>query len=365
MHSEISGEPGLLLFLETDAGMETFLGIEYSTWWFLIIGATVTGYAILDGFDLGVGALHLFLRSEEHRRISINAIGPVWDGNEVWLVITGGALFAGFPPLYAELLSAFYIPIILFLVMLIFRAVSIEFRSKEPMAWWRKFWDVMFSSSSIILSLALGMVLGNVLQGIPINAQGEYVTSAGFSFINPFSLIVAFTTLSLFMMHGALYLVMKTEGRLFAQLTIITKNSARAFEFFFLILTLYTLLYVPHLIEKLQANPWLFVIPVFMAVAVMNITRQTSKRNYGLAFVSSAVVISLLLIVVSTGLYPTLLYSSLEPGFSLTVANASASEKSLGIMLIIAAIATPLVAAYTGFVFWTFRGKVKMDEHSY
>ncbi len=143
--------------------METFLGIDYATWWFLVIGAVFTGYAILDGFDLGAGSLHLFFNKEQSRRIALNAIGPIWDGNEVWLVIGGGALFAGFPKVYASVFSAFYVPFMLFLCMLIFRAVSIEFRSKEPMLWWRKMWDISYAASSTLISFLLGVVLGNIL----------------------------------------------------------------------------------------------------------------------------------------------------------------------------------------------------------
>src|SRR6187402_3658990 len=132
--------------------METFAGIDYPTWWFLLIGAVFTGYAILDGFDLGAGALHLFLKKEESRRIALNAIGPVWDGNEVWLVIGGGALFAGFPVAYAAIFSAFYVPFMVFLVGLIFRGVAIEFRSKEPGQLWRKTWDIVYCAASIIIS---------------------------------------------------------------------------------------------------------------------------------------------------------------------------------------------------------------------
>ena len=132
--------------------MTTFLGIDYPTLWFLLVGAVFSGYAILDGFDLGAGAWHLFFRKEQSRRIALNAVGPVWDGNEVWLVIGGGALFAGFPHVYATLFSAMYIPFMLFLLFLILRAISIEFRSKEPMAWWRQTWDVTYSVASIMLA---------------------------------------------------------------------------------------------------------------------------------------------------------------------------------------------------------------------
>ncbi|MCB0662458.1 MAG: cytochrome d ubiquinol oxidase subunit II, partial [Saprospiraceae bacterium] len=131
--------------------MSTFLGIDYNTWWFLLVGGVFSGYAILDGFDLGAGAWHLFFKKEKSRRIALNAVGPVWDGNEVWLVIAGGALFAGFPEVYATMFSAMYIPFMLFLAFLIFRAVSIEFRSKEEMAWWRKTWDISYSVASIML----------------------------------------------------------------------------------------------------------------------------------------------------------------------------------------------------------------------
>lgn len=345
--------------------MHYFLGLDYATWWFLIVGATITGYAILDGFDLGVGALHLLFKEEESRRIALNAIGPVWDGNEVWLVITGGALFAGFPPVYATLFSAFYIPFMLFLVMLIFRAISIEFRSKEPMAWWRKTWDISFCISSIVLALALGLVLGNVLQGIPIDADSEFVRTPDFYFINPFAVLVALTTLALFMMHGALYLIMKTEGKLYDKLKHVTRSTTIFFSLSYILLTLYTLLYVPHLSDSIKEKSWLFFIPVGVVFAIANITRQVAKQKYFFAFMSSTVVISLLLILVAIELYPNLLYSTLDTSNSMTVHNSSASTKSLGFLLVIAAIATPLVTAYTMFVFWTFRGKVALDEHSY
>lgn len=344
--------------------METFLGIDYATWWFLVVGASFTGYAILDGFDLGAGAVHLFLKKEESRRIAINAIGPVWDGNEVWLVIGGGALFAGFPKVYATVFSAFYIPFMLFLVMLIFRAISIEFRSKEPMLWWRKMWDVSYCVSSILISLSLGIVLGNVLQGLPINRNGDF-TGNTLYFINPFSLLVGITTLALFMMHGAIYLVMKTEKRLYTKLTIIVHNATIFFVICSLLLSMYTLLYIPHLTEAIRQNTWLFGIPVLMVLAVANITRRISQQRYRKAFFSSSVVISLLLILVAVELYPAIVISTLDPAFNLTVANASASAKSLEVLLIVAAIGIPLVAVYTGFVFWTFKGKVKLDEMSY
>lgn len=344
--------------------MATLLTVDYPTLWFLVIGAVFTGYAILDGFDLGAGAIHLFLKKEESRRIAINAIGPVWDGNEVWLVIGGGALFAGFPKVYAAVFSAFYIPFMVFLVALIFRAISIEFRSKEPMHWWRRLWDWSYCLSSCLIALALGLVLGNILQGLPLDANGNF-KGDWTSFLNPYAGMVAITTLALFMMHGAIYLVMKTEKRLYTKLTILVKNSTIFFVISMLLLSFYTLLYQAHLTERIKENTWMFMIPVLMVFAVANIARRISQQRYRQAFLSSSVVISLLLVIVAVELYPNMVISTLNPAYSLTVTNSASSEKSLGIMLVFAAIGVPLVAIYTGFVFWTFKGKVKLDEMSY
>jgi cytochrome d ubiquinol oxidase subunit II len=344
--------------------MQTFAGIDYNTWWFLVIGAVFTGYAILDGFDLGAGALHLFFNKETSRRIVLNAIGPVWDGNEVWLVIGGGALFAGFPEVYASLLAAFYTPFMIFLVALIFRAVSIEFRSKEQMAWWRKMWDISYCLSSALLAFLLGLILGNVALGINLDSDHIY-RGLTTQFINPYAIMVGITTLSLFMMHGAIYLVMKTEDRLYAKLTIIVRRTTIFFVISFVLTSFYTLLYIPHLVDNIHNNPGMFVLPVIMVLAIANITRTVAKRRYFRAFLSSAVVISVALIIVSIELYPTILFSPAAPANSLTVYNAASSQKTLGIMLLVAAIGVPLVAAYTTFVFWTFKGKVTLDETSY
>lgn len=344
--------------------METFLGIDYPTWWFLVVGATFTGYAILDGFDLGAGALHLFFNKEESRRVVLNAIGPIWDGNEVWLVIGGGTLFAGFPEVYASAFAAFYIPFMIFLVALIFRAISIEFRGKEPMLWWRRMWDVSYCLSSALLAFLLGVVVGNIAGGIPLDERHIYRGSF-LDFLNPYALMVGVTTLALFMMHGAIYLVMKTENRLYAKLTIIVRRTTIFFVLSFVITSFYTLLYIPHLADQIRKSPGMFILPLIMTFAIANITRQIAKRKYLFAFLSSAIVISMALILLAMELYPTIIYSSGDSSNSLTVYNAASSEKTLGIMLIVAAIGIPLVAAYTTFVFWTFKGKVKLDESSY
>lgn len=341
-----------------------FLGIDYPTWWFLVVGGLFSGYAILDGFDLGAGALHLFLKKEESRRIALNAIGPVWDGNEVWLVIGGGALFAGFPVVYASMFSGMYIPFMLFLFALIFRAISIEFRSKEPMKWWRQMWDVSYSVSSILLAFLLGVVLGNVLQGIALGENFEF-QGHWLEFLNPYALMVGVTTVALFAMHGAIYLTMKTEGRLFAKVTLLLKRAIIFFVVSFSIITLYTLIYIPHLSDDFKQSPALFIVPLLAFLSIANVPRLAAKRKYRRAFISSSITVALLLVLVAIELYPVMVISTIDPQYNLTVYNAASSEKSLKIMLIMAAIGTPMVAAYTAFVFWTFRGKVKLDETSY
>jgi cytochrome bd ubiquinol oxidase subunit II len=344
--------------------METFLGIDYNVWWFLVFGAVISGYAILDGFDLGAGALHLFLKKEESRRIALNAIGPVWDGNEVWLVIGGGALFAGFPVAYAAIFSAFYVPFMIFMVGLIFRAISIEFRSKEQMSWWRKTWDISYCVANIVIALSLGLMLGNVALGIPLNAQNEF-EGDWLSFFNPFSILIAITTLALFMMHGAIYLGMKTENRLFTKLTILAKNFTIFFVLSFILSTLYTLLYIPHLSDKMRSSPLFFALPIIMVLAIANIPRNLNKQNYRLAFLSSSITIASLLMMVAIEVFPYLVYSTGNQANSITINNGASSQQTMKILLIIALIGTPLVALYTSFVFWTFKGKVKLDEMSY
>jgi cytochrome bd ubiquinol oxidase subunit II len=344
--------------------MATFLGIDYPTWWFLVIGALFSGYAILDGFDLGVGAWHLFLKEENSRRIALNAVGPVWDGNEVWLVIGGGAMFAGFPVLYASLFSGMYIPFMLFLAFLIFRAISIEFRSKETMKWWTRLWDVSYCISSIMLAILLGVVLGNILKGIAIGPRYEF-TGHWFEFLNPYALMVGVTTLALFMMHGAIYLAMKTEGRVFKKVSELLRNAIIFFVVCYVIVTMYTLIFIPQLSDRLRQNPGLFIVPLLAFLSIANVPRLVTKGKFVMAFIFSSLTVSLLLILVAIELYPVLVVSTLNQQYNITIYNAASSDKSLGIMLVICAIGAPLVITYTIFVYRTFWGKVKMDETSY
>ncbi|MDX2414575.1 MAG: cytochrome d ubiquinol oxidase subunit II [Bacteroidales bacterium] len=344
--------------------MQTFLGIDYPTLWFLVVGGLFSGYAILDGFDLGAGAWHLFFKDDRSRRIALNAVGPVWDGNEVWLVIGGGALFAGFPEAYATLFSSMYIPFILFLGFIIFRAVSIEFRSKEEMKWWRKTWDISYGVSSAMLALLLGVVLGNVLIGISMDEHFVY-TGHWLQFLNPYALTVGLTSLALFMVHGAIYLSMKTEGVLFEQISGLLKKAIMVFVALFIIVTLISLIWFPHLTDRFAETPLLLIVPLLAFLSIANVPRLASKGLYLRSFVFSSLAVSFLLILVAIELYPVIILDSGDMLHSLTVYNAASSEKSLGIMLTMAAIGMPLVISYTTFVYRTFWGKVKLDENSY
>jgi cytochrome d ubiquinol oxidase subunit II len=232
------------------------------------------------------------------------------------------------------------------------------------MLWWRKMWDVTYSVSCIVIALSLGLMLGNVVGGIPLNAEKEF-EGGWLKFFNPFALMVAVTTLALFMTHGAIYLGMKTESRLFAKIHLLTNNFTIFFVVSFVITSLYTLLYMPHLSDFFKGNPGYFVLPVMMTIAIANIPRQVKKGHFRFAFISSSVTIALLLIMVAREVFPYMLYSPPEPLNSITVYNGASSLKTLRILLVIALIGTPLVGIYTSFVFWTFKGKVKLDETSY
>ncbi|AZQ65213.1 cytochrome d ubiquinol oxidase subunit II [Flammeovirga pectinis] len=345
--------------------METILGLDYPTLWFLVVGALFSGYGILDGFDLGAGAMHLFIRSDKNRRIALNAVGPVWDGNEVWLVIGGGTLFAGFPIFYATLFSAMYIPFMLFIFFIILRAISIEFRSKEEMKWWRNLWDFTYTLSSGMIAFLLGVVLGNVLQGFPLDEHFEAINPHLTMFLNPYAIIVGFTTLTLMMMHGAIYLSLKTEGKLFDHVVLMLEKCMIAFIIMYTIMSLYTLIFFPHLAERFKEYPVLFILPVLAVLSIANIPRLAKKQKYLSAFIFSSITFSLLLILVAVQLYPSLLIATNNPENTITIYNAAASQKALGIMLTIAAIGTPLVLTYTFIVYKVFWGKVKLDEHSY
>ena len=340
------------------------MNFDLNTIWFILVGVLFTGYAMLDGFDLGVGALHLFVKKDEERRVLLNAIGPVWDGNEVWLVTGGGALFAAFPDVYATVFSGFYLAFYLLLASLIFRAVAIEFRSKQPMRWWRQTWDISFSAGSIFSSLLLGVALGNLAWGIPIDEHGEFAGTF-LGLLMPYPLLVGVTTVALFMMHGAIYGVLKTEGPLHDQLRGWAMNAIIFFVICAATTSMATLLYVPHMADRVRANPWLFSIVLVNMLAIADIPREFHHNRDWRAFLSSCLAMITLMLLFGLNLFPNLVYSRPHPENSLNIYNAASSPKTLGIMLVIAVIGVPIVIAYTGCIYWIFRGKVKIDRMSY
>ncbi len=338
---------------------------DLPTAWFILIGVLLTGYAILDGFDLGAGALHLFAKTDKDRRIILNAIGPVWDGNEVWLLVGGGALFAAFPDVYATAFSGFYTAFMLVLAGIIFRAVAIEFRSKENSAKWRKFWDYAFAIASILLPILMGVALGNLILGVPIDANKEYAGSFWTLLSHPLPILLGVTTLTMFMLHGGIYLVLKTEGELQEQMKGLVKKVMWGYFVSFALVTVATFIWAPHMAKKLQEMPILFVLPVLNILALANVPREMHFKREFLAFLSSCFSIVANLALFGIGMFPNMLPASNDPANSLTIMNTAASQASLTVMMTIAIIGVPFVLAYTAAIYWVFRGKVDTTHLHY
>lgn len=332
--------------------------------WFILIGVLLAGYAILDGFDLGVGALHLLTKNDYDRRLMINSIGPVWDGNEVWLVTGGGALFAAFPDVYATLASGFYMAVFLLLFGLIFRAIAIEFRSKQPMEWWRSIWDVAFCVSSTLVAFLFGVVVGNLIWGIPLGADKEFAGTF-WGLLHPYALLIGLTTVAVCMMHGSIYVVLKTEGRLQKQAENWVRNCIIFFVIMYVLSTMATLLYIPSMADRIREFPVLFAVPTLNLLAIANIPREIYHKRPSRAFLSSSVSIIALMFLFGLGIFPNMVLSNPHPEYSLTIYNAASSQMTLKNMFIIALCGMPFVIAYTACIYWVFRGKVKLNDMSY
>jgi cytochrome d ubiquinol oxidase subunit II len=329
---------------------------ELQVTWFFLIGILLAGYAILDGFDLGVGFWHLFAGKDEERRILLRAIGPVWDGNEVWLLTAGGALFAAFPPVYASVFSGFYLALVLVLLGLIFRVVSIEFRSQLQDPGWRSRWDLAFSLGSILPSILFGVALGNLVRGLPLNESGDYI-GGFFALLNPYSLLVGVTGLAMFATHGALYLVLKTEGGLQG------KARAWASRAWIVYLPLFLLSATWSLVAYQEGSILLPLAASLIAVlAIVGIEVFNRAGAGGRAFLASAVSIAALFGAVGSTIFPNLVRASNGASLSLSIFNASASQNSLTILLFIALLGMPVVLGYTIFIYWTFAGPVRAED---
>jgi cytochrome d ubiquinol oxidase subunit II len=343
--------------------------MDLNVLWFLLLGVLLGGYAILDGFDFGVGILSPLARTDREKRIVINSIGPIWDGNEVWLVTFGGAMFAAFPEVYATVFSGYYVAFMLVLLALILRAVSLEFRSKRDGAAWRRLWDWGFFGSSALAAVLFGVAVGSLLVGIPIDERGIYA-GGFFDIVFPesqpfFPVLVGLLTAAMFTMHGAIYLTLKTAGELEARVRRWIWHSFGTFLVLYILTTIFALATVPQALENFRHFPWAWGIVVLSVLAIGNIPRAVFLGKGAQAFLSSALVILCLVALLGVALFPNLVASSLAAGNSLTVYNAASSQKTLGIMAIIAALGMPFVLAYTAVIYWTFRGKVELHDHSY
>jgi cytochrome d ubiquinol oxidase subunit II len=332
--------------------------------WFALLGVLLAGYAILDGFDLGVGILHPIARTDAERRVMLNAIGPIWDGNEVWLVTFGGAMFAAFPEAYATVFSGFYLAFMAVLFALIFRAVSIEFRGKLDHPAWRTAWDYGFFGSSLLASFLFGVAVGASMDGIPLDARGVFVGSL-VDQLGVYPLLVGLMTVALFVMHGAIYLYLKTEGELQQRIHEWMWHGFGFFLISYLLVTIFTLAAIPRATRTFVEHPWAWSVVVLNVLAIANIPRAIYLHRPGYAFLSSSAAIAALVGLFGIALFPNLVTSQPFVENSLTIYNAASSSKTLGIMALIATCGMPFVLAYTAIVYWAFRGKVQLEKHGY
>ena len=338
--------------------------MPYELIWFILLGILLTGYAILDGFDLGVGILHPLARTDHDRRISVNSIGPLWDGNEVWLVTFGGALFAMFPEAYAKVFSGFYTAFMLLLAALIFRAVSLEFRSKVESKAWRALWDYGFFGGSALAALLFGVAVGNGMIGIKLDDAGNYYGGLG-PLLNPYAILVGLMTVAMLAMHGSIYLYLKTESDFQQRLKHWMWHTWGVFLVLYVLTTMYTLIEVDRATANLKQMPWAMAVVVVNVLAIANIPRAVYAGKAGQAFVSSCLTIACFVCLFMIGLFPNIVTSQPVPEHSLTIYNAASSTKTMQIGLLIAGLGMPCGIAYTTVIYWTFRGKVQLGEHSY
>jgi cytochrome bd ubiquinol oxidase subunit II len=338
--------------------------MDLNSIWFWLIAVLIIGYAILDGFDFGVGILSLFGRDEKERRIHVNAIGPVWDGNEVWLITGGGALFAAFPAVYATVFSGFYIALMLLLAALIFRAVSFEFRNKVDSPAWRHAWDWAFGLGSALPAILFGVAMGNILHGVPIDANGNYLGTF-IGLLNPYSIGVGVLSLVLFTMHGAIYLARKTDGPLRGRCQKWATHLWMDYVMLYIIITMWTWLASPFLFKDSSSKSMFYVFIIVLVGGIVYLPILLKAGKFNRAFLVSSLIIAAMLGQMALSLYPRLVPSSIDLNDSLTIYNSSSSLLTLQTMFVIALIGIPIVLVYSICIHYVFRGKVEITEESY
>jgi cytochrome d ubiquinol oxidase subunit II len=327
--------------------------MELTTVWFILIAVLWTGYFVLEGFDFGVGMLMPVLgrgeQGEVRKRVMLNTIGPVWDGNEVWLLTAGGATFAAFPHWYATMFSGLYLPLLIILVALIVRALGFDYRGKTDDPTWRRRWDYAIFLGSAFPALLWGVALTNVVMGLPIDAQKEY-TGNLFTLLNPVGLLGGLTTVALFLTHGAIFIALKTEGDI--------RHEARALSLKTGVVAavLAVVLLVSINVSTGSIASW--VAAVVAAVALLAGLFAAFREREGWAFIGTFLAIGAAVATLFLALFPDVMPSTTNPAFSLTTTNASSTDLTLTIMTWVAAIFTPIVLLYTSWTYWTFRRRI-------
>lgn len=334
--------------------------MELQITWFVLWGVLWAVYFMLDGFVFGTGILHNILaRTDGEKRVLINTIGPVWDGNEVWLITAGGATFAAFPTTYALMFSYLYTALLLLLFSLIVRGVAFEFRGKLEGEGWKKAWDVAIQTSSFLPALLFGVAFGNIFKGLPMDSagyQGSFI-----SLLNPYGLLTGVLFVLLFTVHGALWLSVKTVGDLSARAKGIADKSWPALLVVAVAFLAYTK-FATKLYDNYLANPLLFVVPLIAVAALAGIRIFSAKGAPLAAFAASCVTVLSVVATGVVGLFPNLIPSSLDPAYSLTIFNSSSSPYTLKIMTVVAFIFVPIVIIYKIWVYRVFRAPVTEED---
>jgi cytochrome d ubiquinol oxidase subunit II len=330
--------------------------MDLNTIWFILIAVLYIGFFVLEGFDLGVGILLPFIaKNDTDRRVVINTIGPHWDGNEVWLLTAGGATFAAFPMWYATLFSGFYLPLFLLLAALILRGVAFEFRSKDQNPKWRTFWDWSIFTGSLLTTLLLGVAFANLVRGVPIDADMNYV-GGFFNLLNPYALLGGIATIAIFLLHGAIFLSMKAAGAVEEKARFAARRLWLPVVAIMLALLIATYL-ATDIMNQLGIDPGL--VPLIGMIAILLVGYFLRKNLNGWAFAMTSVGIAFAIVTMFQIMYPRVMISSLNPAWSLTIYNASSTSYTLTVMTIVAIIFVPIVLIYQGWSYWVFRKRVE------
>ncbi len=320
------------------------------TFWFIVLAILWTGFFVLEGFDFGVGMIHGFVaRNEAETRLAINAIGPTWDGNEVWLIVAGAGTFAAFPDWYATMFSGFYLALVLVLFALIIRGVSFEFRGKRESPGWRRGWDWLMTLGSLLAPLLIGCALANLVHGTPINAQHEY-TGDLFTLLNPYSLFTGLTVTVLCVVLGATFLTLKTDGDLQARSRVLAQRACLVAAAVVVVFVVWTQV----ILGRVIPSP----VPVVAIVAILAALWLLLEHRVGWAFLLSCVAMAGVIVTLFVSLYPRVMVSSTSTAFSLTVRNASSSAYTLKVMTVVALVFLPLVLIYQGWTYYVFRRRL-------